>query len=213
MRLSMRSMLVALTVIGVASLPRVAQAGVTFTFTESGGNVLMQSSGSLNTALLVPGVVSGWGGTGIEDNAAPQSDIMGDTSAGGVDVAFGFNQGTDLSPWIGSMFTTADFNWTPVGTTQFTTYQFPGGFRTPGIGLSSADIVGGIWTPDVSWSSPGTIAGKGMTPGTYTITDAVTSEFITIQIGPGGSVAGPEPGTVALVVLGAVGAVMTRRRK
>jgi hypothetical protein len=157
------------------------QAGIIFSFTESGGNVEMNTSGVLNTANLVSFSHSGWGGTGVETNAAPDSDIMGDTSMGGLDTGFAFNAGTDLSAWVGGMFTNNVFSWISSGTTQFVTYiSNPG--RTPGIGISSSDLIGDLWTPDVSWTTSGTFASLGLTVGDYTIIDILTGESISIQI-------------------------------
>ncbi|WP_158222745.1 PEP-CTERM sorting domain-containing protein [Rhodopirellula sp. MGV] len=127
---------------------------------------------------------------------------MGDTTMGAVNTAFGFNAGTDLSPWVGDMFTTSNFNWSSTGTTQFATYYFSGGLRTPGIAIAADDLSGNIWTPDVSWSKSGTFASLGLTEGLYTITDAVTSESISIQIGNQVATV-PEPTTFAMFSIGA----------
>lgn len=193
-------LLAGMTVVGITIGQ--AQASVTFTFVESAGNVLMQSSGVLNTANLVSVAPSSWGGVGVETNNLPESDIMGDTTMGFIDRAFGFHAGTDLSPWVGDMFTSRNFGWSSSGTTQFTTYWLDA-MRTPGIGISAADLVGALWTPDVSWSKAGTFATLGLTAGTYSIVDAVTNESITIQIGAANGV--PEPATVALIGLGLAG--------
>jgi hypothetical protein len=173
-----------------------ASASVMFSFQEVGGSVLMESSGTLNTSLLIPVTSSGWGGVGVETNPPPQSDIMGDTTMGPINTVFGFSSGTDLSSWVGDMFTSSKFYWNSTGSTQFTTYFFDNNFlRTPGIGIGIEDLVGAFWTPDISWNNPGTYASLGLTPGTYSIVDAATNESITIQIGNAipASVPGPLP--------------------
>lgn len=189
-----------------------AQAGIVFSFEEIGGDIVMNSSGQLDTSKLISFAAPHWGGVGIETNAAPESDIMGDTTMGDIDTGFTFSAGTDFSPWIGDMFTQSNFSWSTTGTTQFTTYVWNPD-RTPGIGLSSADLINGLWTPDVSWSTAGTFASLGMTEGEYTISDSVTNEFISIQIGQVSAV--PEPSTYALMFggLGLVGFMAARRRK
>ena len=85
----------------------------------------------------------------------------------------------------------------------------------PGIGLSSADLVGDIWTPDVSWVQTGTFASIGLTEGDYTITDALTGEFISIQIGNVATppLPVPEPASVALLGLSLLGFGVAKRKK
>lgn len=184
-----------------------AHAGVVFSFTEAGGNVLMQSSGVLDTAKLVDRSPSGWGSAGLQPSRGIDSAIMGDTTMGGVNTGFGFNDGTDFSPWLGEMFTKSDFSWSSSGTTQFATYVAGRNFVfLPGIVVSSNDIVEDLWTPDIAWSTTGTFESIGLTTGLYTITDALTAESISIQIGvngpPDDAVSVAEPSSFGIFGLG-----------
>ena len=64
----------------------------------------------------------------------------------------------------------------------------------PGIAIAESDIVGGLWTPDQTWTyAPGTtLATIGVITGTYAVSNISTGETITIEVGPGFS-PGPEP--------------------
>lgn len=196
-----------------AAMP--AQAGLIFTFTESGGNVLMSPSGTIDTANLVPLPHNGWGGTGIGNFTSGNTVAMiGGTDIGGTDTAFGFHSGTDFSAWAGGVpFSLNTFGWTPSGTTGFATYVVNGGAYEPGLILLGSQMVGSTWTPDQTWSISGSFASLQMNPGTYTVADSQTGEFITYQIGQAASV--PEPGTMTLVGMGAFGLVAgaIRRRR
>jgi hypothetical protein len=64
----------------------------------------------------------------------------------------------------------------------------------------ASQLNGSVWTPDQNWIATGqTLASIGLNPGTYTVTDAVSGESITYQIGQ----PVPEP----LTMLGAGAAV------
>jgi hypothetical protein len=196
-----------------------AQANITFTFTESGGNVLMQSSGVLDTGNLVSRATNGatWNGAGVQNGSGlVPFDAMGDGTLGGFDSAYVFNTGTDTSAWFGNMFTSDNFSWsTTGGTTQFATYAYDGTNFNPGIMISSADKIGNFWTPNVSWSTAGTFASLGLTAGTYRITDSFGAESITIQIGTPATVAAvPEPETYAMFLggLGLMGFAARRKK-
>jgi hypothetical protein len=204
----------------IVALSGQANGSISFTFAEIGGTVTMTSSGTLDTTKLLPSVLSdGWGGTGIENNGPGDIDIMGGTSFGSINAQFGFNPGTNSSAITnpGGPFTFSHFAVASItGSTSFTTYSgFSGPFRQPGIGVRASDIVGGLWTPNQNWTySPGTtFASLGLNVGTYSVSDILTGETITIQVGAAGAV----PECSALVTwsgcLGVFGLVACVRKK
>lgn len=192
-----------------------SHAALMFSFTESGGNVLMQSSGVLDTSKLIAADAPVWGGTGLEANRRPNTDIMGDSSPGQIDLGFGFSLNTDMTAWNGNMFTIFGpfFGvWSSTGTTQFATYVRSFGRTRAGIGIGAEDLNGALWSPDVSWKAAGTFAQLGLTPGIYTVEDRVTAEAITIRIGAAPTpVSAPAP-LMLLLLSFATLSYKTRRR-
>jgi len=187
-------------------------ANVLFAFNEVGGTVTMTSSGSLDTTKLVPSTLpDGFNGTGFQD-AGKNIDIIGGTSFGSIDTLFGFNTGTDISAITnpgGPLLATDTSTAVPSGSKSFATYSgTTDNWVTleAGIGVEGSDIIGGIWTPDQNWVwGPGaSFASLGLNVGTYTVSDALTNESITLQVIP-------EPATLALVGIFGGGLLLVRR--
>jgi len=190
-----------------------AKGDLLFDFQEVGGDVVMTSSGSIDTAGLVSTSFNSWSSTGIEENG--ETDIMGGNSlANNIDTSFGFNAGTDFSAWqTGNPWDNNFFGFdTITGTRPFTTYtRDGGGIRVPGLGIFGGDLVGTVWTTDQEWVANGeTLAGLGMNEETYTVSDAVSGESITFQIGT--SVI-PEPSSTLVLGLIFASCSVFRRRQ
>ncbi len=197
-----------------ASLCSVANAGIVFTFTESGANVVMNSSGTIDTAgLVLQQTVSSWGGAGVEENG--KHDIMGGTTVGSVNMSFGFHTGTDFAEWVSAdgPWSASSFSTTvDSGSKAFATYVWGIGGQLPGLGIAREDLDGTFWSPDQNWTfHNASFASLQMHAGSYTVTDEQTGEFITFQIGGSNQV--PEPDAAALVGLALVGAYAARRAK
>jgi hypothetical protein len=178
-----------------------ASANVIFTFTEVGDDVVMTSSGSLDTSKLVSAnwysgapngswASGGWVGTGVQSDDDGY-DIMGSgnfvDNRNGPQKRFRFSTGTDISAIAnpGGPFSDASFDWVVTGTKSFVTY---GGYASSvfqaGIQVVATDIdVNGFWTPDQTWENTGgSFASLGLNVGSYSVSDKVTGETITIQV-------------------------------
>lgn len=195
----------------VTAAPSLAQAGLLFKFSEVGDDVVMTASGSIDTTGLATGAACGWGGVGIDSNGTGQTDILGnDLTSGFIDTCFIVNEGTDQSAWLNPggpfAFDTDDFyaDWAVTGEMKpFATYSFDDDFvRNAGLSLDSTDIVGGIWSISQTWVDTSTdFVALGLIEGTYTVTDAVSSEFMTIMIGDGAAPV-PVPAAAPLMLAG-----------
>ena len=163
-----------------------SQAAIIFSFQQVGSDVTMTSSGSIDTAGLVAANFQGWGDTGVEENG--QTDLMGGTNAGSINLTFSFNPGTDFSAWqTGNPFDNSFFGFSvSSGSKGFSTYSRDASFNlVPGLGVRDSDLNGTVWSPDQNWIATGqTLASIGLNPGTYTVTDAVSGESITYQVVP-----------------------------
>jgi len=215
-RITMKKIAVLSALALAASLCGSAHAGIVFKFLEDGGDVVMTSSGTIDTSKLVlMESVYGWGGVGIEENG--NHDIIGGTTVGAVNMSFRFHDGTNFTAWssLTGPWATSNFSATvDAGQKGFTTYVRDDANRqVPGLGIERQDLVGSLWSPDQEWTFSGaSFASLQMFAGTYTVTDAQTGEFITFQIGePGNQL--PEPGVLGLAGLALLGAGAARRRK
>ena len=184
------------------AIPATCNASIMFKFTEQGGSVTMTSSGTLETANLVSSDFLGWSGTGlgVYNNGGGNFAFMGGTDVGQVDTAFRFNDGTDFSAWAGGVpWSNPITTWTPTsGVNGFATVALDGfGLWNPGILVLQSQMNGTLWSPDQSWTRNGTFASLNLNPGTFTVSDSITGESITYQIGDSNSPV-PEPSSIVL---------------
>jgi hypothetical protein len=196
-RLSRFSFLGVALFLGISTLPTSARASVLMTVTESGGNVNVIGSGTLNlTALSFISTASA--NIGINGSIA----VLRVGPGGGLtDRYSGFTGPTSFGTLGG--FTTATSGtgdrFGVVGSLALIRIEVPVGYASGGA-LSGSLLFTGQ-----------TFASLGLTPGTYTWNwgSGGTADSLTVQVGA----AAPEPGTLALLALGVVGGIVARRRK
>jgi hypothetical protein len=171
-----------------------ANAAFMIVLSESGGNVVANGSGSINTAALSSLGADGWSPR-IQPGPASSAIIM-------------VGQAATMQDWTG---------WT--GPTSFGTgtspvfassssgslvgIAFANGTR---LALPSTYVSGTSLTDSATWNST-TYAGLGVTPGTYTWTwgSGATADSLTLQI--------PEPTSTALLLGASALALLARRGK
>ncbi|SFI74040.1 VPLPA-CTERM sorting domain-containing protein [Celeribacter neptunius] len=197
-----------------------AANAIAFTFTEDLSGVTMTASGSIDVSGLVRNNrVNGWGGLGIQSYDA--TSILGNTTGGAVNATYQFHAGTDFSDFTGAgrPYTQSHFSWSQSGdSSSFATYLWGRGHLVPGFSLHTSDLVGSVWSTDQSWFASGTsFASLGMTEGTYSITDSVSGENLSIVVArslPAVSLpAVPLPASFPLLLGGLAAFGMLKRKK
>jgi len=173
------------------------QAGLIFTITESGGDVVVNMSGNINLS-----ATSGFATTGTGPQAIRPSGGNIGISVGLTDI-YNINESSSgVSPW------------TPFGGGGFNSMT-----SSSGNALVLFDVGLGVPTGYISGnplSATGTFVGAsfaslGITPGSYTTTfdgagDVLETDFVTIN-------AVPEPSSVMMVAIAGIGLLQKRRRK
>ena len=176
-----------------AAVTNNATAALIFDVIESGGNVQMTMSGSINLSAL--------GGS-----AGSFAGFSGYLASGGNIATAG---STDL-------FNVSILTWTPFGTGGFGTWDASSGdavalFSDPVLGLPLGYVSGGVLS-GTGTALGASFASLGFTPGSYdsVLTEGSFTDTVTVNIGPSSPVS--EPATVLLLGLGLV-ALGARHRK
>lgn len=190
----MKNVIKSLFILFLPMMVSTSYASVVFTFAEVGSDVTMTASGTIDTNNLVSTGVSSWGGTGLQNYQG--YDIMGGTSFGSINASYAFNAGTDFSdmnsltgPWSSDYFGPI----TITGSTSFATYNRDN-VSSPGFGLRTEDLVNGLWTADQNWTIlNASFASLGLNTGLYSVSDILTGESISFDIGSPNVSAVPVP--------------------
>jgi PEP-CTERM motif-containing protein len=188
-----------LTAVAVAILwlTRPAEASFIINIVQSGPNVVGTGSGSFNLAALA------FGFTG---------------TSGGAEVGAAENL-VSLGPATANDFYTGSFAISPSGLGATSTIFQASSGAGPTVGLSTLDglevpfnyVSGTPIAPDSATWNNTTLAGLGLTPGTYVYSwgTGLTADTLTLNVGA----ATPEPASLALVALGGLGLALVRRRR
>jgi hypothetical protein len=185
-----------------------SRADIVFNFVESGGQVTMTYSGTLDTNNMTAGFQSFSSGTFFwGEGVGTTFDVIGVAGPGAFTNAYEWTP-TDQANFATAGTITNYFSGANPGSTPFVNIAGPGN-NQPGVGLMSANIDGnGIWTGMGGANIAGTLASIGLNPGTTITHDANSGERLIFNIS---SV--PEPSCLCLLGLGFAGLVLQRRRR
>ena len=183
----------------LVAAPPPAKAGFIITFLQVGSDVVATGSGTINTTALtlsfpsmIPAYINpSFGDLLLGPAFAGANNVQG---WGGVTGGGGpYGTGHQAQPSFGSGAFVGGF----LGTNLDTPFGY-----TSGASLSSSS----------TWLNT-TIAGLGITPGTYTRTwgSGATADFMTLTTTA--SAPTPEPASFTLLALGSIGALLVRRRR
>jgi hypothetical protein len=193
----MRRILVAALAAGLLSAVGESRAGFVVTFSQDGANVVASGTGTLNlTALTDGGATSLTAGvqangliivTGVTPDSGQilYSGITGPTSIGTGTTFFASDSGTGTA--IGMNANVTD-----------------NAFSTPELLTSDSYVSGTEATSTSTWDNT-TIAGLGLTPGTYTYNWGSGADADFYEVIVPGATAAPEPASLTLLGLGVAG--------
>ena len=186
--------------------PSPAKAGFIITFLQVGSDVVATGSGTINTTALTQQADTGSVFPYIDP--ASGSWLLGASGAAGI---------PNLAGWSGIR------SFSAFGTGHITQPSFlNGGYVASGndlgetngtvLNLPTGYISGSSLSNSSTWLNT-TIAGLGITPGTYNWTwgSGATADFL--RLTTTASAATPEPASFTLLALGSLGALLVRRHR